>query len=606
MRPVTITPIPAITLGTVVNPTACGLTNGSIQVIGTGSGTVSWTGAVSGNSGIVTLPYTISGIGAGAYSVAFNNGCSSNILNASLVDPTAPAAPGVSVVDGCGSSVITATGSNLVWSTGATTSSITVTSGGTYSVTQTVAGCTSSAASAVASPLVIPVITQGTVTNPLACDATNGSIVVNGAGNGSINWSGASTGNAASITLPYTISGLSAGAYSISFNNGCVSNVLSVSLVDPSAPAAPIVNVVDGCGSSVLTASGSNLSWSTGESTNSITVISGGTYTVTQTVGGCTSSATSVIANPTAIPVITIGTISDPTTCGASDGTITISGTGTGNVNWTGASTGNATNVSLPYTINGLGAGSYTVSFDNGCASNNLNATVNGATIPAAPVVNVVDNCGYTVMTATGSNLQWSTSETSASVTVTVGGTYFVSQTVGGCTSPVSTVTATPLTIPSVSQSVFDDVCIDDPAFVLTGGLPTGGVYSGTGVSAGSFDPLAAGYGTFLITYTYTDANTCSAQAQQTITVGCADLADENKFVRVYPNPSNGKMTIKTDGYAVESINVIDATGRLVMEMMTDSNSVHDLDLSNSSEGVYTIVIKTNEMIITERIILVK
>ncbi|HQG73007.1 hypothetical protein, partial [Tenuifilum sp.] len=43
----------------------------------------------------------------------------------------------------------------------------------------------------------------------------------------------------------------------------------------------------------------------------------------------------------------------------------------------------------------------------------------------------------------------------------------------------------------------------------LDGGSPTGGVYSGNGVSGSTFDPAAAGAGTHTITYTYTDGNGC-------------------------------------------------------------------------------------------------
>lgn len=45
-------------------------------------------------------------------------------------------------------------------------------------------------------------------------------------------------------------------------------------------------------------------------------------------------------------------------------------------------------------------------------------------------------------------------------------------------------------------------VCVNAPAFALTGGLPAGGTYSGTGVSAGMFNPSTAGVGMHTITYT--------------------------------------------------------------------------------------------------------
>jgi PKD repeat protein len=604
---VSIIPTPTITLGTIVNPTACGLSNGSITVNGSGTGIVSWTGSAAGNSGSVSLPYTISTLTAGAYSISFSNGCTSNILNGSLVDPAAPAAPGISIVDGCGSSVLSATGAGLVWSTGATTTSITVTVAGTYSVTQNVGGCTSAAANITANPLSIPAITQGVLSNPSSCGSTDGSIVINGTGTGNVTWTGTVSGSASSVSLPYTITGLGAGSYSVVFNTGCPSNTISAVFVDPSAPSSPTVTVVDGCGSSVLTATGSNLLWSTNETTSSISVSTSGTYTVTQTISGCTSAPTSVTANPTTVPVISLGSVNDPSSCGLSDGSIVVNGSGIGNLSWSGSASGSANGVNLPFTISGLSAGNYSISFENGCPSNILSATVNGGSIPSAPVVTVVDNCGYSEMTASGSNLQWSTSETSSSITVTVAGTYFVSQTIGGCTSPVASITAAPLTIPTVSLTPISDVCINDPSFALSGGSPAGGTYSGTGVSAGNFDPSVAGFGTFLITYDFTDVNSCNAQAQQTITVGCAGV-EENSSVNlsILPNPSNGVFTIQLGEEKMNMIKIIDQAGRIIDEIKLNLESEYSIDLSSQAEGIYSILIFTENGMFNERIVLAK
>ena len=65
-------------------------------------------------------------------------------------------------------------------------------------------------------------------------------------------------------------------------------------------------------------------------------------------------------------------------------------------------------------------------------------------------------------------------------------------------------------------------VCIDDEPFVLTGATPEGGVYSGEGVVDGIFYPGAGGamgIGSFLITYTYTDADECTNFCTFSITV---------------------------------------------------------------------------------------
>ena len=63
--------------------------------------------------------------------------------------------------------------------------------------------------------------------------------------------------------------------------------------------------------------------------------------------------------------------------------------------------------------------------------------------------------------------------------------------------------------LPIVTLGAIGPFCVDASSVTLSGGLPTGGVYSGTGVSAGSFEPASAGVGDHTITYTYTDVNGC-------------------------------------------------------------------------------------------------
>lgn len=73
--------------------------------------------------------------------------------------------------------------------------------------------------------------------------------------------------------------------------------------------------------------------------------------------------------------------------------------------------------------------------------------------------------------------------------------------------------------LPTVTSSTYADVCENEVAFALTGGMPAGGTYSGTGVSGGNFNPSSAGVGTANITYTFVDANGCSNSAVEPITV---------------------------------------------------------------------------------------
>jgi hypothetical protein len=70
-----------------------------------------------------------------------------------------------------------------------------------------------------------------------------------------------------------------------------------------------------------------------------------------------------------------------------------------------------------------------------------------------------------------------------------------------GCESPRVTVPATLVTSNPTCPSN-STVCITTAPFVLTGGLPAGGTYSGPGVSNGVFSPALAGSGVKTITYT--------------------------------------------------------------------------------------------------------
>ena len=80
--------------------------------------------------------------------------------------------------------------------------------------------------------------------------------------------------------------------------------------------------------------------------------------------------------------------------------------------------------------------------------------------------------------------------------------------------------------LPSVTFTAPADLCLDAGVQAgLGGGNPAGGVYSGPGVTDDgngttySFDPAAAGVGVHTLTYTFTDANGCTASASDDVEV---------------------------------------------------------------------------------------
>ena len=87
-------------------------------------------------------------------------------------------------------------------------------------------------------------------------------------------------------------------------------------------------------------------------------------------------------------------------------------------------------------------------------------------------------------------------------------------------TITINTAPTVTFILPTSSQNR----CSTDVLFALSGGSPAGGTYSGTGVTTGNFDPVAAGVGTHLITYSVTVGG-CTSTATQTITVSTAPIA---------------------------------------------------------------------------------
>lgn len=80
---------------------------------------------------------------------------------------------------------------------------------------------------------------------------------------------------------------------------------------------------------------------------------------------------------------------------------------------------------------------------------------------------------------------------------------------------------------PSVSFGSVPDVCADASSFPLFQGSPSGGVYSGIGISSDSiFDPSSSGVGVFTIDYTFTDSLLCSGSASQDVVVNALPLVD--------------------------------------------------------------------------------
>src|SRR5206468_2581905 len=85
-----------------------------------------------------------------------------------------------------------------------------------------------------------------------------------------------------------------------------------------------------------------------------------------------------------------------------------------------------------------------------------------------------------------------------------------------GCSNSAATNITVDSTI-AVTISSIPDICVNANSITLSGS-PSGGTFSGAGVTGNSFDPAVAGAGSHTITYTYTKGS-CLLNTSATTTV---------------------------------------------------------------------------------------
>ena len=319
------------------------------------------------------------------------------------------------------------------------------------------------------------------------------------------------------------------------------------------------------------------------------------TYTLTDTYGCLQKDSALVMVNPP--PVVQLTAFD--AACSNIGLIVLTGGDPTGGIySGTGISGGSFDPLSGTQTI------TYTYTDANGCTSSDSQTlTVN--TAPTATLDAFADLCSnasaYTLIGGlpaggvySGTGVSLGSFNPSAG-TQTITYTYTDANNCSGIDSKTITVN----TAPTVTLAAFADVCIDAAPFTLTGGTPAGGTYSGTGVTAGVFNPAV---GTQTITYTYTDANTCTNAASKAQTVlPCAGIA-ENSFasdVSCYPNPNNGKFTLSfaLDNTSDITIRLLTLEGKMVYatEYNNYSGPVfnEDIDLNGIAAGLFVLQVQS-------------
>lgn len=415
----------------------------------------------------------------------------------------------------------------------------------------------------------------------------------------------------------------------------------------PSPPTASFTSTPTGSActgqtiqyTSTSTGSPSSYSWTftggnpaTSTSQNpTVTYTTPGTYTAaltaTNAMGSNTSTQTNyIIINET--PSITSTT--PGSRCGV--GTVSLSAvSATGTISWFSTATGGtALGTGASFTTPSISANTtyYVEVASNGCTSSrtavlatiNTNPTVTNPGTQTVCIgsssnaINFTGNSGNTTYNWTNSNtsigLGASGTGNIATFTPANSGTASVTVTpsLASCTgTPVTfTINVNPIPVVSFDLSNVTTPCVYDPSFALPSGSPSGGTFSGPGVSGINFNPTNAGVGTHTITYSVTQ-NGCSGSSTSSILVdACLSIEDsEMNSLLVYPNPTSGIITIKGLSAEIVIIELVDASGKMCGTW--DVNSVEtQIDLSSYSTGTYSINFKGKEIVLSKRITIKK
>ena len=252
-------------------------------------------------------------------------------------------------------------------------------------------------------------------------------------------------------------------------------------------------------------------------------------YYYTDANGCSAADTTSITVNP--LPVVNTGSYG-PVCIDASP--VSLSGTPSGGT-WSGTGVTGST-----FNVQTAGVGSHQLIYNytdaNGCSA----ADTTSITVNPLPVVNT-GSYGPVCIDASPVSLSGTPSGGTWTGTGVTGSTFNV-QTAGvgshqliynytdanGCSAADTTsITVNPL--PTVSTGTYGPVCIDASPVSLSG-TPSGGTWSGTGVTGSTFNVQTAGVGSHQLIYNYTDANGCSAADTTSITVNPLPVVNTGSY----------------------------------------------------------------------------
>ena len=514
----------SISIGSIainITPSSASVCPGqSVGLTASGATTYTW------NTGPNTASISVSPTVATTYTVnGTNGGCSGTKTVQVSMNPTPTITVNNATICPAGTATLTASGANTYsWSTGATTSVITVSppTNTTYTVTGINSlGCTTTKTVSV------------TIGTGLTINATASPTAICSGGASTLTASGASTytWNPGAITgATVVVTPTTTTVYTVTGVSGTCNGTTTITVLVNSNPTvnatATSPSVCTGSGTNLNATGASTYTWNPGNFVGATYSVTPGTTTTYTVVGanasGCTNTKTvsvTVIAPPT------VNLSANPTAvCAGSSSTLTA--TGATSYTWSIGGTG------ATKTVTPTGNTIYTVTGTTGIcsASNTVMVTVNPIPTVSANNATICPAGTATLIASGATTYSWSTSATTSSITVSPSSntTYTVTGTSLGCsnTKTVSVTIGTAISI-NISASPSTTICSGNSATLTATGATSYTWSTGPSSNSISVNPTST------TTYTVNGTNgSCSGTSTIAITVNTANTV----FASAGPN----------------------------------------------------------------------